>query len=133
MAKKTPTAPEPNVDETPAQTPDPKPVTFLGSSRQGIKDFPQEARREAGYAIDALQNGKLPSIPIKPFPTIGTGASELIIDTKDGWFRVFYVVKFAEGVYVLHSFQKKTNKTSKNDVETGERRYEAMLKLRAKK
>lgn len=51
----------------------------------------------------------------KPFDEAGAGAKEIIIDLDDGWFRVMYVAKFPEAVYVLHCFRKKTNLTSKQD------------------
>jgi phage-related protein len=53
--------------------------------------------------------------------------NEIRIDFPDGWFRVMYVAKFEEAVYVLHSFQKKTRKTSRNDVEIAKARYRAVV------
>jgi phage-related protein len=60
-------------------------------------------------------------------PEIGAGVNEVIVDTTDGWFRVMYVAKFEEALYVLHSFQKKTNKTSQGDKDIAKRRYGAVL------
>ena len=60
-------------------------------------------------------------------PEIGAGVNEIIVDTTDGWFRVMYVAKFEEALYVLHSFQKKTNKTSQGDKDIAKRRYGAVL------
>ena len=62
-------------------------------------------------------------------PTIGKGAEEIRIWTGDA-YRVFYVAKFEEAVYVLHAFQKKTQKTSKRDIELGQSRYAKMLQYR---
>jgi len=45
-------------------------------------------------------------------------------------FRVFYVAQFAEAVYVLHCFIKKTQATRKSDIQLGRHRYTAMLELR---
>lgn len=66
-------------------------------------------------------------------PEIGSGVNEVIVDTADGWFRVMYVAKFEEAVYVLHSFQKKTNTTSQADKDLAKRRYKAVLEERRKK
>jgi phage-related protein len=69
----------------------------------------------------------------KPMAEIGAGVYEIIVDTAAGWFRVMYVAKFEETVYVLHSFQKKTNKTSQGDKDVAKRRYGAVLKERKAK
>lgn len=56
-----------------------------------------------------------------------SGANEIIIDFEDGWYRVMYVAKFEEAIYVLHCFRKKTNKTSKKDIEIAIRRYKDVI------
>lgn len=66
---------------------------------------------------------------MKPTTTIGKGVEEIRIWTKDT-YRVFYVAKFEEAVYILHAFQKKTQKTSRNDIELGQQRYQQMLQRR---
>jgi len=55
------------------------------------------------------------------------------VDTSDGWFRVMYVSKFEEAIYVLHTFQKKMNKTTQGDKDIAKRRYGAVLKERKSK
>ena len=98
-----------------------KPVIWIGSSRENLREFPPEARRKAGFELQAVQRQQDPS-DFKPIPSIGPGTYELRIQTGDA-FRVFYLARFEEGVYVLHAFQKKTQKTSKRDVEIGRQRY----------
>ncbi len=66
-------------------------------------------------------------------PEIGSGVTEVIVDMSDGWFRVMYVAKFEEAVYVLHAFQKKSNKTTQGDKDVAKRRYSAVLKERIAK
>ena len=56
---------------------------------------------------------------------VGTGCREIRVRTLDGTFRTFYVARFGEAVYVLHCFQKKTQKTSRSDIDLGRRRYRA--------
>ena len=63
----------------------------------------------------------------KPMPTIGQGVQEIRIRDVTGAFRVVYVAKFVNAVYVLHCFQKKTQRTSKPDLELAERRYSELL------
>ncbi len=62
--------------------------------------------------------------------TIGVGAFEIKVEDRQGASRVFYMAKFAEAIYVLHAFQKKSQKTSKQDIALGKQRYKEMLELR---
>lgn len=108
---------------------DSKPVEFLGSSLEDLRAFPLTARREAGHQLDQVQNGREPD-DWKPMNTVGQGVREIRIRDEVGVFRVLYVAKFADAIYVLHCFQKKTEKTSKADVELAARRYRELLKER---
>ena len=104
-----------------------KPVEFKASSLGDLRAFPVTARREAGYQIDLVQNGHEPE-DCKPMPTIGSGVQEIRIRDPAGAFRVIYVAKFADAIYVLHCFQKKTQKTSKMDLDLAGSRYRDLLK-----
>ena len=106
-----------------------KPIIWIGSARDDLRDFPDEARRKAGFALRAVQRGMAPS-DFKPMPSVGRGVQEIRVQIGDV-FRVFYVAKFEEAVYVLHAFQKKTQKTSKKDIERGRQRYQAMMDFQA--
>ncbi len=105
---------------------DPKSIEFRGSSLDDLRAFPLAARREAGYQLDLVQNGQEPD-DWKPMNTVGQGVRELRIRDAAGAFRVIYVAKFADAVYVLHCFQKKTEKTSKADVDLAAKRYSDLL------
>lgn len=61
-------------------------------------------------------------------PTVGQGVREIRIRDAAGAFRIIYIAKFADAVYVLHCFQKKTEKTSKADLELASKRYRDLLK-----
>ena len=104
-----------------------KPVKFLGSSLDDLRVFPVTARREAGYQLDRVQNGREPE-DWKPMNTIGQSVKEIRIRDIAGTFRVIYVAKFADAVYVLHCFQKKTDKTSKADLDLAAKRYRDLVK-----
>ena len=106
---------------------DRKPVEFRGSSLDDLREFPVAARREAGYQLDQVQQGHEPD-DWKPMPRIGSGVKEIRIRDTAGAFRVIYVAKFADAVYVLHCFKKKTQKTSKTDVDLAEKRYRDLTK-----
>ena len=99
-----------------------KPIEFRGSSLDDLRAFPHSAMREAGYQLDRVQHGLAPS-DAKPMSSIGPGVTELRIWDEAGTFRVVYVARLADAVYVLHCFQKKTEKTSKADVELAAKRY----------
>lgn len=106
---------------------DPTPIEFMGNSLDDLRAFPLPARREAGHQLDRVQNGHEPD-DWKSMPTVGRGAKEIRIRDVAGAFRVIYVAKFADAVYVLHCFQKKTEKTSKADVDLAASRYRDLMK-----
>ena len=105
---------------------DPKPIEFRGSSLDDLRAFPMAVRREVGYQLDRVQNGQEPD-DWKPMNIVGQGVKEIRIRDAAGAFRVIYVAKFADAVYVLHCFQKKTEKTSKPDVDLAAKRYRDLL------
>jgi phage-related protein len=106
---------------------DPKLVEFRGSALSDLRTFPASARRDAGYQLDQVQHGYEPD-DWKPMSTVGKGVQEIRIRDEAGAFRVIYVAKFADAIYVLHCFQKKTQKTSKTDLDLAEKRYKDLLK-----
>ena len=105
-----------------------RPIFWVGSARNDLRAFPKVARERVGQELDLLQQGIEPT-DFKPMSRVGTGVYELRIRTG-GAFRVFYVAKFAEGLYVLHAFQKKTGKTGRLDLEIGAKRYRDIFRQR---
>ena len=106
---------------------EPKPIAFRGSSLADLRAFPVSVKREAGYQLDQLQHGLEPD-DCKPMRTVGPGVKEIRVRDVSGAFRVIYVARLADAIYVLHCFQKKTEKTSKADVDLASRRYRDLLK-----
>lgn len=104
-----------------------KNLQFRGSSLNDLRDFPITARREAGYQLDKVQSGEVPD-DWKPMATVGKGVQEIRVRDVSGAFRVIYVARFADTVYVLHCFQKKTQKTSKADLDLAAKRYNDLVK-----
>ena len=98
-----------------------KHLSFLGSSLDDLSDFPADARRASGYELRQVQRGLMPS-DFKPLFMVGLGAYEIRIHVLGEW-RVVYVAKFEQTVYVLHAFQKKTQKTRKEDLDLARQRY----------
>jgi phage-related protein len=100
-----------------------KTLYWLGSSLDDLKQFPDDARREAGYDLRRIQSGLDPR-DWKPMKTVGSGVREIRIAEPSGSFRVFYVIERGDAVYVLHAFQKKTQKTEKKEIDKGKARYQ---------
>lgn len=98
-----------------------KALQFIGSSQQDMAAFPDEARRLAGFELWQVQLGLMPG-DFKPMPTVGAGAYEVRIKIGTQW-RVIYVASKGDAVYVLHAFQKTTQKTAKHDIDLAARRY----------
>lgn len=105
-----------------------KPVIWLGDSLQVLREFPADAMHDLGYQLELVQEGADPK-DWKPMPSIGAGVSELRTQAG-GAFRLIYVAKLPEAVYVLHTFQKKTGKTARLDLEIARRRLRALLAQR---
>jgi phage-related protein len=106
---------------------EPKPLQFRGSAQDDLRAFPLTAKREAGHQLDQVQNGLEPD-DWKPMTTIGAGVREIRIRDMVGAFRVIYVAKFIDAIYVLHCFQKKTEKTSQVDIDLATKRYRDLKK-----
>jgi phage-related protein len=98
-----------------------KSLRFIGSSLDDMRDFPADARRQASFELDSVQRGLEPS-DWKPMTSVGTGVREIRIRVLGEW-RVIYVAKLADAIYVLHAFQKKTQRTRREDIELARRRY----------
>lgn len=105
-----------------------KPLFWLGSSRSEIRAFPSEARRTAGFQLLRVQQGLEPN-DWKPLTIVGAGVREIRIHT-DTEHRVCYVARFAEGIYVLHAFEKRSQKMAVRDVELARARYQELVAWR---
>lgn len=99
-----------------------KAAYFVGTARKDLARFPEAARRRAGHELFMVQVGRTPS-DFKPMPDVGAGAYEIRLRDEAGAFRVIYVAKFDDVVYVLHAFQKKTRSTAKADIDLAAWRY----------
>lgn len=106
-----------------------KPVHFVGTSREDLRRLPGSVQETAGFQLFKVQQGKEPD-DWKPMPAVGLGVQELRVRDERGAFRVFYVAKFDEAVYVLHVFQKRSQRTGRRDLEVGKIRYNDLLEWR---
>ena len=99
-----------------------KPIEFLGDSLRSLREFPDDAKRDAGYQLDRVQHGLQPD-DFKPMPAIGKGVEEIRVRDETGTYRVIYTARLADAVYVLHAFQKKTQATSMRDIDLAKQRF----------
>lgn len=97
-------------------------VRFIGSAKNDLSAFPRSARLRAGHELFLLQVGRDPD-DWKPMSSVGPGACEIRIRNPAGAYRVIYVARFEDAVYVLHAFQKKSPKTSRSDLKLAQLRY----------
>ncbi|MCK6408346.1 MAG: type II toxin-antitoxin system RelE/ParE family toxin, partial [Thauera sp.] len=102
-------------------------LRFLGDSLKSLREFPEDARHDAGYQLDKVQRGEQPD-DFKPMPSIGKGVEELRVWDDSGTYRVIYTARLADAVYVLHAFQKKTQAMAKRDVELARKRYTDLIR-----
>ncbi|MBA4143968.1 MAG: type II toxin-antitoxin system RelE/ParE family toxin [Nitrosospira sp.] len=106
-----------------------KEIRWIGSSYDDLLAFPEDPRRAAGFQLSKVQAGLEPE-DWRAFDEVGAGTREIRIRESSGIYRVMYVAKFEEALYVLHCFQKKTQATSKRDKDIAEARYRAIINMR---
>ncbi|MCH7797119.1 MAG: type II toxin-antitoxin system RelE/ParE family toxin [Planctomycetes bacterium] len=105
-----------------------KPIRWVTSALEDLRKFTANARREAGYQLYRVQSGLTPT-DWKPMSSVGRGVYEIRVrGGRD--YRVFYVAVFEEAVYVLHAFEKRTQKTRAADIELGKKRLAAVQRVR---
>ena len=102
-----------------------KPVVWLGSSLKAVQEFPSVSKRQIGLQLALVQSGEMPS-DWKPLRGIGSGVYEIRVHAS-GEYRVVYVVKFAQAIFVLPAFGKKSRKAATVDVRTVQLRYSELL------
>lgn len=87
-----------------------KPVRWIGSSKKDLKTFPKTVQRDVGQALYASQLGAEYSTvkALKGFG--GRSVLEIVADDTTATYRAVYTVRFADAIYVLHAFQKKSKK-----------------------
>jgi phage-related protein len=96
-----------------------RPVVWVGTSRRDVRGFPGEVRRDIGQALYAAQQGETDPAA-KPLRGFGGGSVlEIVASRRGDTWRAVYTVRYAEAIYVLHAFQKKSKRgiaTTKKDV-----------------
>jgi len=103
-------------------------LSWVGTTLSDVRNFPEDARRFAGYELRRVQQGWMPT-DWKPMTTVGAGVIEIRLRGRLE-HRVLYVAKFEEAIYVLHAFPKKTRRTRKADLDVARDRLRAVEAVR---
>ena len=106
-----------------------KVVKWLGDSLGQLRTWPKSVTEEVGAELLAVQEGRVPS-DWKSMTTVGAGVKEIRVAQNRNQYRVIYVAKFIEAVYVIHAFEKKTQRTPNHDLDIAKTRYKELLKSR---
>lgn len=99
----------------------------MGNALKCLREFPEDARHDAGYQLGRVQCGSQPD-DFKPMPSIGKGVEEIRVWYDNGTYRVIYTARVADAVYVPYAFQKKTQATAKRDIELTKARYAELMR-----
>ena len=102
-------------------------IVWLGTSKDDLKSFPRAVRQRAGYQLGRVQQGGEPD-DWKPMSDVGMGVREIRIRDASGAFRILYVIRFGDAIYVLHAFQKKTQATRATDIELARQRLKSIAR-----
>lgn len=97
-------------------------IEWLGDSYDVVYGYSKPVRKLIGSELRLLQSGARP-IHSRPLKTVGRGAWEIKVSEKEGQFRVVYLVRRRDRIYVLHAFQKKTRRTPKREIALAKKRF----------
>jgi phage-related protein len=98
-------------------------ISWEGDSREVLREWPKDVRNDFGTSLNAMQEGKTARLPIRPMSSIAAGIFELKDDDESKWYRLVYLARVKDTIYVLHCFEKDTAKTEKRDLAIAEKRW----------
>jgi len=97
-------------------------ISWEGDSREVLREWPKPIREDFGVALGEMQESRPAALPVRPMPSIAAGVFELKDADERKWYRLVYLARVEDTIYVLHCFTKNTAKTETRDLETAERR-----------
>lgn len=100
-------------------------LVWEGDSREVLKDFPEGVRQNFGFELWQLQLGERPS-DYRPLTSVGPGVFELRDQDERAWYRVVYLSRIEDVIYVLHCFEKKSREMPRKDFEKAKQRLKAV-------
>jgi len=99
----------------------------VGDAKDILSAFPQEIKSVLGYSLRRLQKGLLPDCDARRMESVGRGVWELKTSDERTWYRVMYLTRIGDALYVLHAFEKGSRKTSRRDLEIARSRLKSVL------
>ncbi len=98
-------------------------VSWEGDTRDVLRSWPAGIRGDFGNALREMQNGRPATLGVRPMPSIAKGVFELKTDDERAWYRLVYLARIDDVIYVLDCFEKDTRKTEKKDIKTALARW----------
>jgi phage-related protein len=102
-------------------------IHWVGDAKEVLSAFPQEVKGIFGYSLRRLQKGLLPDCDARRLESVGTGVWELKTADERTWYRVIYLARIGDALYVLHCFEKDSRKTDRRDLEIAKSRLKLVL------
>jgi phage-related protein len=106
-------------------------VAWEGDSREVLQSFPDDVRQNIGFQLWQLQQGEKPT-DYRPLPSVGAGVFELRDQDQRAWYRVVYLSRIDDVIYVLHCFEKKSREMPRRDFARAKQRFKAVMARLAK-
>jgi phage-related protein len=103
-------------------------LSWEGDSRAVVRSWPKNIREDFGVALSEMQEGRLSTLPVRPMQSIAPGVYELKDGDERTWYRLIYLARVKDTIYVLHCFEKKTNKTETREIDTAVQRWKQVQK-----
>ena len=97
-------------------------ISWEGDSLEQLKSWPKDIREDFGNALGEMQDGRKPLLDTRSMASISPGVFALKDSDAAFWYRVIYLTKTRNVIYVLHCFKKKTGKTEQKDLKVAEAR-----------
>jgi phage-related protein len=98
-------------------------ISWEGDTKQVIGSWPEDIRKDFGYSLYEMQQGRAAILPVRPMPSIAAGVFELKDADERSWYRLVYLTRVGDTIYILHCFKKNTAKTERRDLATAEQRW----------
>jgi phage-related protein len=102
-------------------------IHWVGDAKEVLSAFPQEVKGVFGYSLRRLQKGLLPDCDARRMQSVGKGVWELKTADERTWYRVVYLTRIGDALYVLHAFEKDSRKTDRRDLMIAKSRLKTVL------
>jgi phage-related protein len=98
-------------------------ISWEGDTRSVVRGWPKPIREDFGVALGEMQEGRAAALTVRPMPSIAPGVFELKDADESKWYRMVYLARVEDTIYILHCFTKNTGKTEKRDLAVAVQRW----------